>query len=308
MTTFHLDAPFGFALSAAAEFYAGFTPMGGAAEKRDRSLELSFLADGSFEAVRVKLTQRDDQLVVEGADVRVARQLSRMMGLDADGHAWRALGQRVPQVGELQRCWPGFFTAGFPSPYEAGIGGVLSHRSSMRQANALRQKLAVKLGALGVVPSPRQLLAVKSFEGIPHQKWDVLHNLARAALDGVLDAERLRALPQEFALEQLLQIHGVGPWAAAHMLIRGATTQDVVPMTEHRVRHAFAHVFGRPASEYVRAADDWRPFRSWVSILLMRALLRDGLWSAAKNTSWGSMLSFQLTLSRAASTGSSARR
>lgn len=294
MTTFQLEAPFGFALSAAAEFYAGFTPMGGAAAKRDQSLELSFLTDETFEAVRVTLTQHERRIVVTGATENVGRQLTRMLGLDVDGHAWLELGKRVPQVGSLQQSWPGFFTAGFPSPYEAAIGGVLSQRASMRQANVLRQRLAAEHGALGVVPSPRALLAVKSFEGISQQKWDVLQGLARAALDGVLDSERLRSLPHEFALEQLQQIHGIGPWTAAHMLIRGATTQDVVPMTEHRVQRAFAHIFERPATDYVRASEAWRPFRSWVSILLMRALVRDGLWN--------------VTPSRGASTGSSARR
>ncbi|MGV3621407.1 MAG: DNA-3-methyladenine glycosylase family protein [Archangium sp.] len=281
MTTFRLEAPFGFALSAAADFYAGFTPMGGAAEKRNQSLTLSFLTDETFDTVQVTLTQQGAQIVVDGADAHVGPQLSRMLGLDVDGHAWRELGKRVPQVGELQQSWPGFFTAGFLSPYEAGIGGVLSQRASMKQANVLRQRMAVKLGELGVVPSPRRLLEVKSFDGVPQAKWDVLHGLARAALDGVLDSTRLRSLPHEFALAQLQQIQGIGPWTAAHMLIRGATTQDVVPMTEHRVQQAFAHVFDRPASEYVSASEAWRPFRSWVSVLLMRALVRDGLWNAS---------------------------
>lgn len=279
MTTFQLEAPFGFSLAAAADFYAGFTPMGGAAEKRAQSLALSFLTDETFDTVRVTLTQQGQRIVVDGADAGVGPQLSRMLGLEVDGHAWREVGKRVPQVGALQHFWPGFFTAGFPSPYEAGLGGVLSQRASMRQANVLRARLAQKFGALGVVPSPRQLLSVKSFEGIPQSKLEVLHGLARAALDGVLDSERLRSLPHEFALEQLLQIHGIGPWTAAHMLIRGATTQDVVPMTEHRVQRAFAHVFDRPADDYVRASEAWRPFRSWVSTLLMRALVRDGLWN-----------------------------
>jgi hypothetical protein len=47
-----LEAPFGFSLAAAAEFYAGFAPMGGAARQSNGTLELAFLADRTFELVR----------------------------------------------------------------------------------------------------------------------------------------------------------------------------------------------------------------------------------------------------------------
>lgn len=301
-TTIELQAPFGFSLAAAADFYAGFTPMGGAAERRAQSLRLAFLLDGSFAAVCVELTQRGDRLVgaVEGdADAPVVNaQLTRMLGLDVDGHAWSRLGVDVPALGALQRRWPGFFTAGFPSPWEAGLGGVLSQRASMAQANALRRQLAAsfgtRVGGIDVVPSPQQLLAVQSFPGIPAAKLHVLHGLARAALDGALDAEALRALPPEFALARLQSLHGIGPWTAAHMLIRGASTQDVLPVAEPRVRRAFAHVFSLPESDFERASEAWMPFRTWASILMMRALMRDAQW--------------RVSPSRAASTGSSARR
>jgi DNA-3-methyladenine glycosylase II len=290
MNLVHLtvEAPFGYSLAAAAEFYAGFAPMGGAAQKSEATLQLAFLLDRTFEPVLVTLRQDGTRLEldIEGTEnVRAVRtQLGRMLGLDVDGKAWADVLAGDPSLAEAASHYPGFFTAGFPSPYEAGIGGILSHRSSVKQASAIRKRLSLahgtKIGELTLMPSPKQLLAVKSFPGIPSPKLDVLHGLARAALDGFLDAERLRALPVEHAMEQLEQLRGVGPWTAGHLLFRGCSLQDALPTTEPRVLRAFTLAYGFPDSEFARVAQAWRPFRMWVSIVLVRNLARHGQWAA----------------------------
>jgi DNA-3-methyladenine glycosylase II len=290
MNPIHLElaAPYGFSLAAAADFYAGFEPMGGAAQQHERTLQLAFRLDATFEAVSARLKQQGASLHLElvGTNdvARATKQLSRMLGLDADGHAWAAVGERDPVIGRLKQLFPGFFTAGFPSPYEAGVSGVLSIRSSVKQAGALRKKLSAahgsEVGGLFMLPSPTQLLAVTQFAGIPPQKLEVLHGLARAALDGRLDAERLRALPTETALEQLQQLRGIGPWTANHMLLRGASAQDALPLAEPRVLRAFSLAYQRPDADFARVAEAWKPFRMWASILLVRNLARQGQWAA----------------------------
>lgn len=285
---FELTAPFSYSLAAAADFYAGFTPMGGAARQLERTLQLAFRLDQSFEAVSATLTQQGASLSVEVEGTKhhqaVSAQLTRMLGLDVDGKAWAAVGEVDPVMGGVKRHFPGFFTAGFPSPYEAGVGGVLSQRSSVKQAASLRRQLSLAHGeqvaGLQVLPSPEQLLKVKSFAGIAPQKLEVLHGLARAALEGAIDAQRLRAMPQEQALEVLQELHGVGPWTAAHMLLRGASVQDALPLAEPRVLRAFTLAYERPESDFARCAEAWRPFRMWASIALVRNLGRLGQWAA----------------------------
>ena len=57
--------------------------------------------------------------------------------------------------------------------------------------------------------------------GLSAVKVGRLHDLARAALDGRLDTERLRALPEADALSELMTLPGVGPWTAQAILTRG---------------------------------------------------------------------------------------
>jgi len=294
MKTLTLPNPRGFALRAASDFYAGFVPGSGMAEVSPDRLTLAFLLDKTFEPVAVDLRDDGANLVAEvtGTDDEgaAAKQVSRMLGLDADGDAWLALASRDPVVGRLQAEFPGFFTAAKPSPYDAAAWGVISPRMNMRAAAQLKMGLsethgtAVRTltGVHHVFPGPRKLLAIEGFPGLAAVKLERLKGIAQAALDGQLEAERLRALAPNDALAELQRLPGVGPWTASHILFRGAALSDGLPLAEPRVLHGLADAYGLSSATpetLVRLSEAWRPFRTWVCILLARHLARVGGWN-----------------------------
>jgi DNA-3-methyladenine glycosylase II len=288
-----LEKPRGFSLQAAADFYAGFIPGSGMAVAATERLTLAFRLDQTFEAVAVELCETPDGLRAELAGTReaalVCSQVARMLGLDADGDAWHEVGRRDPVVGKLQSQFPGFFTAAKPSPYDAAVWGVISPRMNMRAAAKLKLAISEQCGEavnlLGrvhhVFPSPRALLALPGFPGLPAVKLERLKGVARAALAGKLDPERLRAMDVDDALRELQQLPGVGPWTASHILFRGAALRDVVPMVEPRLLHGLADAYALESATpetLLRLAEGWRPFRMWVCVLLARHLARIGGW------------------------------
>jgi DNA-3-methyladenine glycosylase II len=291
--TLELDKPRGFSLQAAADFYASFVPGSGMAVAATDRLTLAFRLDQSFEAVAVQLRETQDCVIADVTGTRdaerVAQQVARMLGLDADGDAWLEVGRRDPIVGKLQREFPGFFTAAKPSPYDAAVWGVISPRMNMRAAARLKLDMCERKGdrvdlfgrAHHVFPSPTALLALRGFPGLPAIKLERLQGVARAALDGKLDAERLRAMPVEAALAELQELPGVGPWTASHILFRGGALRDSVPMVEPRLLHglADAYAIASPSPEKLaEIAQGWRPFRMWVCVLLARHLANVGGW------------------------------
>jgi DNA-3-methyladenine glycosylase II len=307
MTTIHIAKPANFSLRAAAEFFAGFLPGSGMAAVATDHLTLAFRLDRSFDAVAVALREEGDTLVgaCTGAtdSSAVARQVSRILGLDADAEAWLALGRREPLVGRLQGEFPGFLTAAKSSPYDAAAWAVIAHRMPMAAASKLKSAIAEQHGdvvsrpispgraadvELGdgrhwVFPSPRALLRVDRVHGLSDEKLARLHGIARAALEGRLDAERLRSMGPARAVDELQSLRGVGPWTASHIYFRGAAPHDDLPMAEPRVLHGFAHATGMKATTeeaFVRASAGWRPFRMWVCVLLSRHLARAGGWNA----------------------------
>ena len=227
-------------------------------------LTLAFLLDGTFAPVAAALRENGDSLIVEYAgdvDEAVLRaQLARMLGLEVDGEAWRAVGERDPVIGELQRAYPGFFTAAKASPYDAATWAVIAPRMQMQRAANVELAIArdhghtVRLNGCDhrVFPNPTKLAALESCEGLTDEKVARLRGIAEAAPR--LDANRLLALGDARALAELQELRGVGPWAASHIFYRGAAPLDALPTAEPRVLHGvgFAYGIATPTEAEVR--------------------------------------------------------
>jgi len=295
MTSFTIPKPRAFRLSAATEFYAGFTPGSGMAAAAVDQLTLAFRLDQSFEAVAVALREERDVIVGQLAGSedapRAARQVARILGLEAGADDWFAVGQREPVVGMLQRQFPGFFTAAKASPYDAATWGMIAPRMNLKQAANIKQAMARELGdrvelfgrVHHVFPAPRELATLERFPGLNEEKIVRLRGVARAALEGRLDADYLRDLGEKAALTELQTLRGVGPWAASHIYYRGAAPRDALPTAEPRVLHGVAQAYRIDVPSeavYRRIAEGWRPFRMWVCVLLSRYLARQGGWDA----------------------------
>lgn len=212
----------------------------------------------------------------------VRDQLARILSLDVDGSGFPALAAD-PVVAGLMADHPGLRPVCFHSPYEAAAWAVIGQRVRRTQAAAVKARIAERYGArvhcagrtLHAFPTPTAFRALTDLAGLPGLtavKAERLHALAEAALDGALDAARLRALPTDEALAELRALPGVGPFSAELILIRGAGHPDVFPRHEPRLHQAVATEYGLGADPGVdrlaEIAERWRPYRSWVSLLL----------------------------------------
>ena len=295
MSTFSLKPEGSFALEQSKAFLLGFTPAAGSAVEKDQRLVLAFRLDTSFAPVAVTLTQGEDKVVqgrvFGGADVAaVQKQVARMLALDHDGIEWDALAKSEGTLFRLLQSYPGFRPVSFPSPYEAAAWGVIAQRVPMKHAANLKRKLAQEQGdaidvdgeVMHVFPAPQKLLTMNGWPGLPVEKWARLQAVAKAAVDGLLDAEYLRSLAPEDALEKLGEIHGVGEWTAGHILLRGTGAKDVFSAAEPRVFHAVALAYGMhkdpTEKELIEISDRWRPYRSWATVLVAVAASRMGEW------------------------------
>ena len=105
--------------------------------------------------------------------------------------------------------------------------------------------------------------------------------MAHAALDGQLDAERLKAMGYDAALAWLQQIRGIGPFWSSGIYLRACGVTEPFPIDEPRSVRAFADAHGL---RDVPAAYDLRkmvaklhPFGMWVSVLLRVAANRGSM-------------------------------
>jgi DNA-3-methyladenine glycosylase II len=257
-------------------------------------VRLSFPLDGEFTPIAVALHFENDRLhgeVAGTSNVAVVRdQVARMFSLDCDGTAYPEVGERDPEIGRLMALRPGQRPLSFTSPYECAAWGVLSQRISMRQAARVQHRLIEAHGSTVHIdgesvmsfPTPQHLLDVHEFRGITEEKLERLHAVATAALDGVLDAGRLRALGREEATALLRTIRGIGPFWSDGIYLRACGIHDEFP-TEPLTLAALGRIHNlgdTPDAETVlHLTNLYRPYRMWVGFLLRvcagRGLLAD---------------------------------
>ena len=290
MTPFTIEPLGRFSLAAAQDFAGGFAA-GIGAHGTATGLLMTFPVEGWRDSAGVDVWQTPDGRVhgeahgSEDVDT-VRRQAARSLSIDHDGRGWAEVGERDPVLGALQAQYDWLRPVCFYSAYEAATSFVIGQRISMRQARVVKDRLAEAYGdpveidgrTVRPFPRPQRLLEVPSVTGLAQVKVERMHDLARAAIDGVLDTERLRMLPEAEALAQLQALPGVGPWTASGILLRGCGVADAVPLVDDISRNAVAAIYGLPEppddATWTTISDVWRPYRMWATVLLHMAWRR----------------------------------
>jgi DNA-3-methyladenine glycosylase II len=260
-------------------FASGLPGLSHQAERTQNGLALSFLADKTFAPVAVELRLHEGKVAGEiPGPVAITKQVARILSLDHDATTYPEVGRRDPAVGKLMETLPGLRPVNFSSPYECATWAVLSQRINTKQAASIKKRLIAAHGTafpvdgaeIGCIPTPEKMLAVKSFPSIPEVKMERLHAVAKAALDGLLDADHLLSLGDK-APEAVRVIPGIGPFWSQAIYMRTCSVTDVWP-EEPLSNAALGALHGlgeEPSSEdLARITDFYRPWRTWTAVLL----------------------------------------
>jgi DNA-3-methyladenine glycosylase II len=274
-----------FSLAAARDFAGGFPARIGGGGVGPGSITLAFPVEGTEASAAIELWQDEDGTVRGRTDApeelreRALRQAARSLSLDYDGTGWPAIGERDPIVGRLQLAHDYLRPVCFYSAYEAVTSFVIGQRISRRQSAVIKGGLAEKLGDRPTIagievpafPRPTRLLELTEHPGLNAEKVRRLHGLARAALDGRLDTDHLRAMPEAEALASLRELPGVGPFTADAVLYRGCGVADGIPASDELGQTVIKDLYELPevtADDVRRISDAWRPYRMWAVVLL----------------------------------------
>lgn len=162
--------------------------------------------------------------------------------------------------------------------YSVLVQSIISQQISTAAAATIGQRLRLlvaggELTAEAVAElSDEQLKAV----GISPQKLSYLRDLTRCTLEGVISFRRISRVSDEAAIEELIQVRGIGRWTAQMYLIFSLGRPDVFAPDDLGLRNAMQRLYGlaeeagRPELE--RLAERWRPWRSAASWYLWRSL------------------------------------
>lgn len=216
-----------------------------------------------------------------------ARQVvRRMAGLDGQRSAWLKLAGQQPDAARLLGKKPALWLPLSAEPFEALCWAIIGQQINLSFATALRRSLITLAGlpiagsTLLAHPGPAQVAAL-SVEQLAAQRFSrakaaYLLAAARAVLDGSLALHALSSQEMAAAEGQLLALHGVGPWTARYVILRGLGFADCAPIGDSALATALQRFYALPARPDARQAEQlmqpFSPCRSLATLHLWASL------------------------------------
>lgn len=154
---------------------------------------------------------------------------------------------------------------------------LVGQQISTRAARAIYLRM---LGLFDGPPTPESMLALTEDDlrgiGFSRRKVEYAHDLARHALDGSLELDRLGELDDEEVIAEIVAVRGFGRWTADIFLIMHLGRPDVIVGGDLGIQRAIMIEDGldsMPTPKEVEArAEPWRPNRSLACLYLWESL------------------------------------
>ncbi len=195
-----------------------------------------------------------------------------------------------PVLDPLVKQLYGLHVSQTPTVFEALVQSIFSQQIATNVARIIGSLLLERYASTMThhgrtyyaFPTPASLLpdGIPGLRGIKlsNRKAEYILDVAAAMVDGSLDLEGLRFLPDEEATKRLLALRGVGPWTAHWLLLRALGRMDAFPAGDLALRRIVSRLYLDGEELSVRQLEEfserWTPWRSLYTTYLFAALRR----------------------------------
>ena len=216
--------------------------------------------------------------------------LARVLGVNTPLSEFYAVAQRDPVLSPLVNKLYGLKISQTSTVFEALVQSIFSQQIATNVARIIGSLLLERYGSTVVhegrtyyaFPTPASLLpegvtGLRSIK-LSNRKAEYILDVAAAMVDGSLDLEGLRHLPDNEAAKRLLALRGVGPWTAHWLLLRALGRMDAFPSGDLALRRMVSRLYLKGEEISVRQLEEfsegWSPWRSLYTTYLFAALRR----------------------------------
>ena len=236
------------------------------------------------------------EVTIHGSDLTdqtlqtVQNTLTWILGGDTPLTKFYATAHEDPVLAPLVKQLYGLKISQTPTVFEAFVQSIFSQQIATNVARIIGSLLLERYASTMThnghtyyaFPTPAALLpdGIPGLRGIKlsNRKAEYILDVAAAIVDGSLDLEGLRLLPDDEATKRLLALRGVGPWTAHWLLLRALGRMDSFPAGDLALRRIVSRLYLDGEELSVRQLEEfserWSPWRSLYTTYLFAALRR----------------------------------
>ena len=162
------------------------------------------------------------------------------------------------------------------TPFDDLARSIISQQLSAKAARTIKSRICKMVGN-PMKPDRFARIPLKRLReaGLSTAKCRHIRELASKVISGDLDLYELQKLPNRKLIEKLVEQRGIGLWTAQMFLIFACGRTDVLATKDAGLRRAIQLFYGREINsdeEFHAFAERWKPYRSFASLYLWRAL------------------------------------
>jgi DNA-3-methyladenine glycosylase II len=228
---------------------------------------------------------------ISSEDAKTIRgQVSSMFNLDLDLAPFYEYVKKDKVLTHFTRRLKGLRSPTTPTVFEALVSSIIEQQISLSVALVLEDKLIRAFGDKLKIskrdyyafPTPQKLGSSTTRQlrkcGLSTKKAEYIRDVSRLIAEGILDLEKLKDYADdEFVIEKLDSVRGIGVWTAELTMIRGMHRFGVMPADDLGVRRTIAHYYCNDrmisAAEARQIAKPWGPWKGLAAFYLIVARL-----------------------------------
>lgn len=174
------------------------------------------------------------------------------------------------------------------TPFDDLARSIISQQLSAKAARTIKSRVC-KMAGTPMNPERFARIPAKRLReaGLSTAKCAYIRELASKVFSGDLDLYELQKLPNRTVIDKLVEQRGIGLWTAQMFLIFACGRTDVLATKDAGLRRAIRLFYGRRLNsdeEFQAFAERWKPYRSFASLYLWRALDKNQESTFAKGT------------------------
>jgi len=167
-------------------------------------------------------------------------------------------------------------------PFESLVESILSQQLAGAAASAIIKKVRALFpdGELEAKRIHRVDAKKLRGAGVSPQKLSYLKDLAARVVEGRLDLEALKSMPDQQIIEVLDEVKGIGPWTVHMFLIFTLGRPNVLPVDDYGIRMSVQRIYGLEdipkKADIEKLAERWHPYSTVASLYLWHAKDNEG--------------------------------